>query len=274
MSDYFRTFKISEPRFEFDGLRFVTVKSKHLGHRGSVTLFIPENINESPRLNVHILLHGVYGSSNSWAFQAGAHKTAQRLIDENKITPCILAMPSDGLWGDGSGYIDHEYASYEKWIVEDLPAIINHIYPDKKDSTNYCIAGLSMGGYGTLILGAKYAHQFKAISAHSSITKWIELQPFVEENIYNINNPNGHEDAIDLLKTNRESLPSLRFDCGVDDDLLAANRLLHKQLTEAGIDHVYEEFPGGHEWPYWEEHLVDTLLFFESNVAKTLSSNS
>lgn len=274
MSDYFRTFKVSDPRFEFDGLRFVTVKSKNLGHRGSVTLFVPESLGNISTLNVYILLHGVYGSSNSWAFQAGAHKTAKRLIAENKIKPCILAMPSDGLWGDGSGYVEHESASFEKWIVKDVPAIIDEIYPDLSIDKQYCLGGLSMGGYGTLILGAKYGQQFKAISAHSSITKWEELQPFVEENIYDINNPNGHKDAIDLLKANQNRLPAIRIDCGIDDDLIEANRLLHKQLIDAGIDHVYEEFSGGHEWPYWEEHLVDTLLFFDRNTPTSLTSNS
>ncbi|MGH7967202.1 MAG: alpha/beta hydrolase-fold protein [Limisphaerales bacterium] len=34
------------------------------------------------------------------------------------------------------------------------------------------------------------------------------------------------------------------------------------QLKSAGIEHVYEEFPGGHEWPYWEAHLADMLRFF------------
>jgi enterochelin esterase-like enzyme len=37
---------------------------------------------------------------------------------------------------------------------------------------------------------------------------------------------------------------------------------LHQQLTEHGIAHEYEEFPGGHEWPYWERHLADSLSFF------------
>jgi len=37
---------------------------------------------------------------------------------------------------------------------------------------------------------------------------------------------------------------------------------LHRGLETAGIPHLYEEFAGGHEWPYWEKHLEQTLLFF------------
>lgn len=266
MKEHFRTFKISDPRFEFDGLRFVTVKSKHLGRRANVTLFIPGNLDTTSGINVYILLHGVYGSSNSWPFHAGAHKTAQRLIDDNKIKPCILAMPSDGLWGDGSGYVDHELESYEKWIVEDIPNIIDHLYPDYDSKISYAIGGLSMGGYGTLCLGAKYAAKFKAISAHSAITKWEEMQQFVEEDIKLINEHSVSVNAIDRLIEHKEHLPPLRFDCGVDDQLIKGNRLLHQQLTSAGIDHVYEEFPGAHQWSYWEKHLEDTLLFFDKTV--------
>lgn len=264
MSEPFRTIKVSDSRFESDGLRFITVKSGHLNRRANVCLYIPDNISSENVLNVNILLHGVYGSAWSWALNAGAHKTAQRLIESNQISSCILAMPSDGLWGDGSGYVDHEYESYEKWIVEDVPSIIRNQFPDHNEF-NFSIGGLSMGGYGALFLGAKYADLFRSISAHSSITKWEELQPFVEENIYMINNPNGHQNTVDLIIANKAKLPRLRFDCGVDDDLIEANRLLHQQLSKAEIDHIYEEFPGGHEWPYWEKHLVDTLLFFDQN---------
>lgn len=263
MSEQFRTIKTSDPRFEFGGLRFVTVKSKHLGRRGNVTLYLPKDLDSLEAVPVYILLHGVYGSAWSWALNAGAHITADRLIKEGTIEPCVLAMPSDGLWGDGSGYVDHEYASYEKWIIEDIKAIVQAQFDDKSKIGPYSISGLSMGGFGALCLGAKYIDHFKAISAHSSITKWEEIQPFVEENIYMINNPNGHKNAIDHFKANKNNLPKLRFDCGVDDDLINANRLLHYQLTQEGIPHIYEEFSGGHEWPYWEKHLVDTLLFFD-----------
>ncbi len=48
-----------------------------------------------------------------------------------------------------------------------------------------------------------------------------------------------------------------------------ANRELHGELDKLGIPHVYEEFPGGHEWPYWEKHLETTLKFFGAVVARS-----
>lgn len=263
MNEYFRTIRVSDAKYEQDGLKFVTVKSKHLRRRGDVCLYIPEGIENQPQLNIYILLHGVYGSAWSWALAGGAHATAQRLIDSNTIQPCILAMPSDGLWGDGSGYIDHNNASYDKWIIEDIPAIVDHLYPDLQTKTSYSIGGLSMGGFGALYLGAKYPDKFRAISSHSAITRLEEMQPFVEEEIASLKSSVEYQDPIQHFIANKSILPPLRFDCGVDDNLLGANRLLHQQLSDAGIEHIYEEFPGGHEWSYWEKHIENTLVFFD-----------
>lgn len=59
-----------------------------------------------------------------------------------------------------------------------------------------------------------------------------------------------------------DRLPPLRFDVGLDDDLLGANRELHAQLTAAGVAHVYEEHPGPHDWDYWTVRIADTLRSF------------
>jgi S-formylglutathione hydrolase FrmB len=73
--------------------------------------------------------------------------------------------------------------------------------------------------------------------------------------------PDGLTVACALLES-RGPLPHVRFDCGTDDPLLESNRRLHAELDAAGIAHTYEEHPGGHEWPYWAEHVEATLLFF------------
>ena len=257
----FRTVRVSDPRFEHDGLRIVTVKSPALKRRGDLSLFVPQPCPESVPLV--ILLHGVYGSHWSWSLGGGAHLTAQRLIDAGQIKPMVLAMPSDGLWGDGSGYLPHQQADYERWIIEDVPAAVAEIVPNVSKTSPRFIAGLSMGGFGALRIGGKHAEKFAGISAHSAITDFEQMGQFVEEPLPAFQANSSDYSAADAIISNWTSLPPLRFDCGTEDPLLEANRELHDALNTSNVPHTYEEFSGGHEWPYWEEHIADSLRFFD-----------
>ncbi|MDW7691223.1 alpha/beta hydrolase-fold protein [Flammeovirgaceae bacterium SG7u.111] len=259
----FNTTELSNPQFEMDGLRFITVKSKNLKGRGDICVFVPKG-EQLENLPIVTLLHGVYGSAWVWAFLGGAHKTAQRLIEEGKIKPMVLAMPSDGLWGDGSGYMAHDGKDFEKWIAEDVPTAVKENIPQVSEKSQLFISGLSMGGFGALKVGSKYGKQYAGISAHSSITEVGQMELFVEEPLSAYKQKvRANEDAFTSILENRDSLPPLRFDCGNTDELIDYNRTLHQQLVEKKIDHSYEEFEGGHQWEYWQEHLVDTLLFFD-----------
>jgi len=75
-------------------------------------------------------------------------------------------------------------------------------------------------------------------------------------------------DPLFWMRKNRALLPAIRMDCGLDDLLLDGNRRFHESLLEDGVEHTYEEFPGGHEWPYWELHVEKTLLFCERQMRR------
>jgi len=264
---YFQTIEFSNPQFERDGLRHITVYSENLKGRGNILVFVPQNTDLSVEsMPLITLLHGVYGGAWSWAYSAGAHILTQQLIDEEVIQPMILAMPSDGLWGDGSGYAQHSGFDFERWIVEDVPLAIGELLNIKSYEPERFISGLSMGGYGAMRLGIKFGEHFAGISAMSSITSWRDFSKFSGLNYTKIQ-PIEKEDAIiDVATTFREKIPALRFDCGQSDLLIDENRLLHKSLEAAKINHLYQEYSGGHEWSYWREHLGDTLLFFDTLI--------
>jgi len=262
----FRTIEVSDPRFESGNLRNVTVKSAALLQRADLTVHIPPRSREIPNAPLVILLHGVYGSHWSWIQQGGATQTAERMIASGEIPPCIIATPSDGLWGDGSGYLPHRLQDFERWIVFEVPAAVAHAAPVVTPKSPVCIAGLSMGGFGALRLAAKYPERYRAVSGHSSITHFDQLSQFVEERLGAYTALEEDRSVLETMLRHRDKLPPIRFDCGTEDPLLAHNRSLHQSLTEAGITHVYEEFSGGHEWNYWETYLADTLRFFATHL--------
>ncbi|MEY5026589.1 MAG: Endo,4-beta-xylanase precursor [Verrucomicrobiota bacterium] len=258
----FRTVELSDPRWERDGLRQVTVKSAALGQRVDVSVFASEGVEGASEVPVVILLHGVYGSHWAWALKGGAHHTAQRLVRAGAIPPMVLAMPSDGLWGDGSGYLPHRIQDFERWIVEEVPEVVRHAVPSANENAPLCIAGLSMGGMGALRLAGKYPGRFRAASGHSSATRFEQLRTVVEERLASYTALEEDYSVLDALLRNQGKLPPIRFDCGRGDWLLEANRELHRALETAGVAHTYEEFEGGHDWAYWERHLEDSLRFF------------
>ena len=258
----FRTMEMSDPRLERDGLRHVTVKSPALAQRADLSVFVCPGAEVMSGVPLVILLHGVYGSHWSWALKGGAHLTAARLVAEGSIPPMVLAMPSDGLWGDGSGYLPHRTQDFERWIVEEVPAAAELAAPCLNQSSPVLIAGLSMGGFGALRLAGKYPTRFRAASAHSAATHFDQLCGVTEEPAVAFTSLEEDRSVLDTLLRNRGLLPPFRFDCGTEDWLLEANQALHNALEEAGISHGYEEFPGAHEWGYWERHLEDTLRFF------------
>lgn len=244
------------------GIHHATVKSATLHRRADISFYVPPEAGAA-KLPVVILLHGVYGSHWAWLYKGGAHRVLDRLIKEENLPPMMLAMPSDGLWGDGSGYVRHRDADYASWIVDEVPEAAAEIDARCKGAPRF-ISGLSMGGYGALRLGLLHPQKFAGISAHSSITDVTQMQGFVEEPPAEFDLTDTKPVAvIDCAKWNSQ-LPPLRFDCGTEDILIEHNRTLHRDLKAAGIPHVYEEFPGGHAWDYWHAHLADTLRFFKT----------
>ena len=245
-----------------NGIHHATVKSAALHRRADISFYVPPEA-KAEKLPLVILLHGVYGSHWAWLYKGGAHEVLNRLIKEEDLPPMLLAMPSDGLWGDGSGYLRHRDADYATWIVDEVPEAAARIDARCIDAPRF-MSGLSMGGYGALRLGLLHPEKFAGISAHSSITEVTQMQGFVEESPAEFDLTDTEPLAVSDCAKLCSQLPPLRFDCGTEDILIEYNRTLHRDLKAAGISHEYEEFSGGHTWDYWNDHLADSLLFFKT----------
>lgn len=258
----FRTLELSDPAIDPTGLRFATVKSTALGQRADVTLWVPPGADAQRDLPVAILLHGVYGSHWGWALNGDAHGSAARLMASGEVPPMALLMPSDGLWGDGSGYVRHRTQDFERWIVDELPALAHAAVPGCSSRSPLLLAGLSMGGFGAMRLAGKHPRRFAGVAAHSMVTDVAQLDAYVLESRADWSTDPRDADVLAALASAETALPPLRFDCGVDDPFFDANRALHAALDARGIHHEYAEHPGGHDWPYWSNHVRDTLRFF------------
>jgi putative tributyrin esterase len=263
----FKTLEISNPHYENNNLRFITVKTPNLKGRGDICVYTPASATITETLPIVILLHGVYGSAWSWSQSTGVHLKVEELIQKGELPPMILAMPSDGLWGDGSAYLPLGEYNFEKWIAEDVPDALFECIRGASPASPLFISGMSMGGFGALRIGAKYAPKFRAISGHSSITSLPQIKFFVQESLKHYAQDNiTDEDVFETFLRYRKNLPPIWFDCGTEDLLINYNRSLHKKMEKEGILHHYGENPGGHEWAYWSKHIIQSLKFFAANL--------
>ncbi len=265
MTEGFRTVERADPAINAQGLEFVTVKSPALRRRADVTLFVPPAARGVHDLPIVILLHGVYGSHWAWALKGGAHLTAARLLAQGRLPPLALLMPSDGLSGDGTGYVPQSGLDAERWIIEEVPALARLLVGGCTERSPLLLAGLSMGGFGALRLAGKHPRRIAAAAALSAVTEVEQLDDLMEESTAGRagwSSLPADRSVLAALTGASGPLPPLRIDCGRDDPFLEANRALHRALEQAGVGHLYAEGPGGHDWPYWARTLEDTLAFF------------
>ncbi|MDH7568845.1 MAG: alpha/beta hydrolase family protein [Armatimonadota bacterium] len=232
--------------------------SKALGRPKSYSVLLPdyEGATGGP-YPVLYLLHGLSDDHRAWTSWTSLDRYLRKY-------PMIVVMP-DGERGFYTNMV--EGPAYEDYLIHDLMGHIEGCYNVLKGPRHTAIGGLSMGGYGAMKLGLKYPERFGSVGAHSSAfnaTRRSEndrLGPELRRIFGPPGSPQRAENDPYLLaeKLAAQALPELYFDCGVDDPLIADSRAFHAHLTQLGIPHLYQEFPGAHNWGYWDQHIQDSL---------------
>ncbi|MDQ3132308.1 MAG: esterase family protein, partial [Acidobacteriota bacterium] len=165
---------------------------------------------------------------------------------------------------------------YESYIVKELIPEIDKNYRTIPDRNNRVVAGLSMGGYGSLKFGLKYPEMFSLVGSFSGAlgaASWraedLGGRGVIAETIMSVY---GAADSKtrqenDIYKMVREispekakQLPFLYLDCGTEDFLIQQNRDYAALLLEKKIPHEFRQLPGKHDWIFWNSQIKE---FFE-----------
>jgi enterochelin esterase-like enzyme len=265
-TDMFGSIEVSDPRLTPPGFTFLTAKSAALGGRADVTVYAPAAARAGGDAPIVILLHGARGSHWAWTYKGGAHQRLEALIEAGLAPPMVLVMPSDGLWGDGSGFVRHHEQDFERWVAEEAAQLAMAASPACSAWSPVFLCGLSMGGYAALRLAGKFPDRFAGASAHSAVTADDQFDPIIAEARGGWSSAPEDRSVLAALTLTSRPAP-IRFDCGLDDPLLPANRRLHADLEAVGLGHRFEVRPGGHNWTYWSNSIDRSLLFFADLMA-------
>ena len=231
----------------------------------ALTVIVPDN--KPGPFPVLYLLNGLSDDHTAWTRRTSLERYLESGWQDS--LPLIVVMPN----GERSFYTDAKErlkSNFETYITQDIIGFVDRTFRTIPTREGRVVAGLSMGGYGAFKLALKHPDKFCAAVSHSGAVDFArgdftrtddwgqEWRPIMGSH------PAGGPDDIFALaeSIDRSHLPALRFDCGTEDFLLDHNRALKAHLTALGIPHEYEEHPGGHDWVYWNFHILDTLKFF------------
>lgn len=250
-----------------------------LGRDVKYTIYLPSDYASSERwYPVVYLLHGYTDDHTGWLQFGEINRYADRAIAEGTIPPMIIVIPN----GDSSYYINSYDGKekYEDFFIKEFMPSIEKMYRIKAKKQYRGVAGLSMGGYGTLIYSLKYPDLFAAAAPLSAAVRddatavglsdeeWNEtFAPLFggklkgKERLTKSWYENSILKIVETKSTN--DLKKVRYwiDCGDDDFLTKGNCLLHIALTEKKVPHEFRVRDGYHNWTYWRTGITDALKF-------------
>ena len=284
-------------------VKTVEFSSEAVGRKMKYNIVLPEKYEQlTDRYPVLYLLHGYSSNYRAWA-RMGVPEYA-RPYD------LIVVMPDVG----NSWYVNWAVSEegqrnrWEDYLVKDLIGHIDATYRTIAKREGRAINGLSMGGYGGLMLGLKHPDMFCSIGSHSGALAHAKLAgerikegraaprpkkepsttPDPRIGIEGFSSqaersPKGQAfvsaddcaayDPFQLvLKIPREQLPHIYLDCGTEDGLIKSNQEFLKLLIDNKIPFTYAQSGGGHNAPYWTREVGHSMAVQYAIIQRHLAA--
>ena len=238
------TSRNEEYRFKFQGavefktfvgtvIRDLAISSVHKGRTMKYSIYLPIEYGSGKKFPVLYLLHGYGDDQNSWLDKGQLAKFVDT-YERNGGRPMIIVTP-DGL-------TDFYQGAFENYFFKELIPEIESKYDVIADAEHRTVAGLSMGGYGSILYWSKYPDMFCYA---------YPMSPAVDVN--------GTSRL--LVGKDKGKLPGLTIETGIQDYVtsLASVTEFHNYLVTEGINHEFITRDGMHDWNFWQECLPKVL---------------
>jgi len=209
------------------------------------------------RYPVLYLLHGWSSLADSWLGGGQANLILDNLIAQRRAVPMIVVMPLGygdmtfvtngfGQWRD-EARISLNLGLFSDALLSEIIPQVEAGYRVSASREDRAIAGLSMGGGESLLIGLNHQDRFAWVGGFSSAVVYDRFDGLFPK----------------LDSTRGGPLRLLWVACGTEDSLITANRKFVAWLRTRALQPVAIETPGIHNWPVWRDNLVHfaPLLF-------------
>ena len=252
-------------------------------------------------LPVLYLLHGSSDDSTIWLRRTSLDRSCAGRTMAVVIPECGKSM-----------FVDMKYGyAYYKYLVEELPKKMNRFFRISTEREKMFVAGLSMGGYGSILAGLKNPEKYCKVASMSGpldleyfplfdayrkmgdknyLEKLEREEPALRAMLYDLELCYGsYEEWKDsdwnLMRLLRQriqekaGLPEMMISICTEDMLYQTNTSFRKELDRHKVTYSYFEEPGIHEWAVWDRHIQKVLdwvspmetIRFENQLAKKVA---
>lgn len=258
-----------------------TVKSSVLSSERKYAVYLPQGYESSDRsYPVLYLLHGLGDNHTGWVQFGQVQHIADNAIAEGRACEMIIVMPDANTVMPGYfNAIDGKH-DYEDFFFKEFMPYIEKTYRIRSEKRYRAIAGLSMGGGGTLYYALHNPDLFAAACPLSGWFGQPTLEMFIKSAGQNSLNPilsglsdetikkyftlhNADAYLASLSEENIRAVRQLRWyiSCGDDDFLIESNNLLYNTFRAFKVPAEYRVKDGAHTWGYWRNELPIVLEF-------------
>jgi putative tributyrin esterase len=169
----------------------------------------------------------------------------------------------------------HDWGPGQDWetaLAVELPRWVDATYRTIANRSGRAIIGLSAGGYGAAILDAHHPGEYSVMESWSGYFR--PTDPTGEKTLdVGSDADNAYASVFDqipqLKKAFAKNPTFYAFYVGSSDpNFVPDNVQLDKGLSAAGIYHVFDVYPGGHDNALWQGHAVRWLGIALNHLAQ------
>ena len=213
----------------------------------------------SDSLNVPVLYlyHGTFGDDSDWVRFSRIESYAQEyniaVVMPNAANSCFRNMPRGG-------------PRYYSFLTDELPEIVNWMFPVSRKREDTFVAGLSMGAYGAFYIGMSCPEKFSHVACLSGA--YGGFKNFGTDSVWSLafaddeKLENTDEDLYYLsekLTKEAAGYPELYICCGTEDMIYSETERFRLHLNHIGMNYTYHEQPGKHDFAFWDDEIKRVL---------------
>jgi enterochelin esterase-like enzyme len=233
-------------------LRIHTYDSKALGRRRGMWVYTPPGYDKETRAYPTLyLLHGAGDNEATWAVPGRVNVILDNLIAAGRSRPFLVVMV-DGhtIYPQPPGPEGalQNAENLERDLVQDVLPFVEAAYRVDRGPRGRAIAGCSMGGGHSLLIGLRHTDLFAWVLGLSGSI--LDPETTLAKTLAD---PKGTNARLSLLW----------FAVAKSDRLLEGNQKFDELLKAKAIEHTFVIHDGDHSWPQWRRYMeqVAPMLF-------------